>query len=335
MILISITRLLKSAVTENLELKLIAFLIAVLLVFLVTFQEESERFIDVEIVWQPPDSTSALIMTSNPPDTVRVRLRGPTPTVNSLKQGVIPPVNVDLSGMKEGTSVYHFVENNFILPPRCQFLSVTPASAQIRMERIVSRLLPIHVRTFGRLKYGTEMSERPQTNPVKLAAMGAASAMRGLDLLETEDVEIEGLGVGEHVFIVPAVQVEGIRIRNGDEIKVTITVDWIPGDRTFSSVPIHCGNSKQNLTCRPAKVDVTIRGPEVALDKLEKDQIKPDLRLSDEQLSKPNTYAAEINVGGLPGGFRAIEIEPEEILVTVPALPREPAKKLRRSRKKR
>jgi len=335
MILISITRLLKSAVTENLELKLIAFLIAVLLVFLVTFQEESERFIDVEIVWQPPDATSALIMTSNPPDTVRVRLRGPTPTINSLKQGVIPPVNVDLSSMKEGTSIYHFLEGNFVLPPRCQFLSVNPTSAQIRMERIVSRLLPIRVRTFGRLKYGTEMSERPTTNPPKLAAMGAASAMRGLEFLETEDVEIDGLGVGEHVFIVPTVGVEGIRIRNGDEIKVTLAVDWIPGSRSFSSIPLQCGSAKQNLVCKPTKVKISVRGPEVSIDKLDKEQIRPSIHLSEDQLARSDTYRAEVKISGLPGGFQVTDITPQEILVKTPAPAKESQKKPRRRRKKR
>lgn len=335
MILISITRLLKSAVTENLELKLIAFLIAVLLVFLVTFQEESERFIDVEIVWQAPDANSALIMTSKPPDMVRVRLRGPTPTINSLKQGAIPPVNVDLSNMTEGTSIYHFLESSFILPPRCQFLSVTPVSAQIRMERIVSRLLPIRVRTFGRLKSGTEMSDRPQTSPIKLAAMGAASAMRGLEFLETEDVEIDGLGVGEHVFIVPAQQVEGINIRSGDEIKVTLFVNWIQGNRSFTSVPLQCGNKKQNLSCKPNKVKVSVRGPQVALHKFDKDQINLGVYLSDDQLTRPDTYSVEVKVGALPGGFRADEIIPLNINVKVPALAREPVKPLRRPKRKK
>ncbi len=308
---------LKKTVTENLGLKLTAAVIALLLYTLVAFQEkETERILDVELVPPLPDPTAALVLTTEFPDTVRVRLRGPWwSKIKSLEKGDIDPVNLDLSKFKEGTSYFYFTKELFAFDSDLEFVRVTPESVQVKMERLVSRQLPVRVRTYGKLKTGTEFIEEPKVEPTTVSVIGAASVIRGLKNVETEDVDIEGNGVGEHVSFVPAKRIDGVSIRKGNELKVGVRVRWIPGKRMISGLLVQARGTELSVDFKPKQVAVALAGPQVALDKLDPAKILPIVFITDEENNRPGTYQGNVDVLGLPESIKLTSIVPKRVQV--------------------
>ena len=313
------------AVTERIGLKLIAFVITLLLITLVRFQEESERFFDVEVVPVMPEAVSGLIMTSGFPKTVRVRLSGPNSVINALSPADIPPIEVDLRARRAGTSHYYFnadlIEESLkARSKKMQFVRVlrtSPESIQIKMENLVSREVPVKINLEGRTAPGTTLSEVPTADPETATLIGPASAMRGVKSVETDGVLVDGLGVGTHVRTVSATPVDGVSIRGADSLKITVKVRWITGERTLKQLPISLQSEDVNAEFKPKTVDVKISGPKIKLDALEPGQVKPVVAVNLEQIVVPGVVEADVTVSWLPDGLTVSSIDPPSVRVSL------------------
>ncbi len=336
----SVRRFLKQAVTERLGLKLIAFVITVLLLTLVRFPEESERFFDVEVVPLMPEPVSGLVMTSGFPTTVRVRLAGPSSVIDSLSPREIPPIEVDLRSRRIGSSHFYFNDEEFEESMRSRskkmrFIRVIrtiPESVQIRMEQLVSRELPVHVNTAGKLADGTELFGQPKVRPAEVFVVGPASAMRDLKVVETDDVVLEGLGVGEHVQVVSAIPLMGVSVRGGQDLEVSVRVRYIPGERVIKRLPITVTGTSLHWETTPPVVTVTLSGPQIFLENLEKEKLKPTVTIDEEKAAVPAVLNGDVSLSWLPDEVKLTSIEPATVQVQLTHHP--PAGKTKKDEKR-
>lgn len=333
-----IRRMLKQAVTERIGLKLISFSITVLLLTLVRFQEESERFFDVEVVPIMPEPVSGLAMTSGFPKTVRVRLAGPSSVINALSASEIPPIEVDLLGRRAGTSHYYFSDLRFeeslrSRSKKMQFVRVIrtiPESVQIKMEKLVSWDVPVKINFDGKLKEGLEIVEKAGVEPREVVVIGPVSAMRGVRAVETDGVIVDGLDVGKHTQTVAAIPIDGVSIRGGEALKVSFSVRWIPGEQMLKGIPVQAKKGAFEVAFKPKKVDLGLKGPKVLLDTLDVAKIRPVVVLDEEKVVVPSTFKADVTVSWVPGDVRVVFIDPAEVTVTV-----SPVKETKNKRKER
>jgi YbbR domain-containing protein len=308
----SVSEFLRDSVTENLGVKIVALLIALLLTALVRFQQEGERLLDVELVPLLPTPHSRLVMTQGPPDTVRVRVRGPKSRVTALRAGEIPQVEIDLSSLSAGTHYFYLNEDTFELPAGIEFVRATPESFPVKIETLSSRDLPVRVRISGKLKSGTEFAKRPSVEPEFLTALGPASIVRSLSNVATEDVDVEGLEVGTHQRLVPARRIEGIELRDGNDLNVALEVRWIPGRRTIAGLDVGLPE-ELDIVPVPREVSVSLAGPQVLLDSLDSASVKPTVVFPEEELPARFTGTLPLEVGGLPDGVVVTEISPSKV----------------------
>jgi YbbR domain-containing protein len=311
----TIKRFLKQSVTENLQLKLIAAVVSILLYGLVLFQEESEGLIDFDIERIDPSSNSSLVITSEFPDTVRVRLRGPRSIINTLKQEDLRPIKVDLSNRKGGTSYYTFSEEQFNIPPVLKFIRVTPESVQLKMERRITLQPPIRVRTYGNLARGTELQDVPQIEPAVVSAIGTDSSLSGLKSIETEDIDIEGLSVGKHEVMVLPRRIEGVTLTQEEKIKVTMNVQWIMGQRMFSGLPVLAKGTALSAAIKPKEVTITLSGAKILLEKLRPSLVQPFAILEESESGRPGVYRSRVLTIDLPDGINVTSIVPKSVQV--------------------
>ncbi len=311
----TIKRFLKQSVTENLQLKLIAAVVSILLYGLVLFQEESEGLIDYDIERVDPSPSSSLVITSEFPDTVRLRLRGPRSIINSMKQENLRPIKVDLSDRKGGTSYYTFSEDQFNIPPVLKFIRVTPESVQIKMERRITRQLPVRVRTYGNLARGTELKDAPEIEPAVVSAIGTDSSLRGLQSMETEDIDIEGLSVGKHEMMVFPRRIDGVTLKQEEKIKVTMNVQWIMAQRMFSGLPVLAKGTVLSAEIKPKGVTVTLSGPKIELEKLKPSHVQPFAILEESESERPGVYRSKALTIELPDGINVTSIVPKSVRV--------------------
>ena len=325
-ILSTLKRWLKQAVTERIGLKLTAFSITILLLTLVRFQEESERFFDVELVPILPEPVSGLALTSGFPKTVRIRLAGPSSVINALSPAEIPPIEVDLRGRRAGISHYYFSDELFEESLRnrskkMQFVRVVrtiPESIQIKMEKLVSWDVPVKINFDGRLQEGLEIVGSPEVTPSEVVVIGPVSAMRGVRAVETDGVLLDGLGVGGHTQTVAAIPIEGVSIRGGEALTVSFDVRWIPGERQIKDLPIEIQGGDFDVEFKPRKATVGLAGPKIILDGLDISKIRPVIVLDEDKIAVPSVFQTDVTIAWVPDQVRVISIDPSEVKVTVP-----------------
>jgi YbbR domain-containing protein len=317
----NIQRFIKKSLTENLGLKMTALVIAMLLFTLVRFQEESDRLIDVEVVPLEPEEVTGMVLTSELPETVRLRVHGPRSRVEAIKPGDIRPIEIDLRQEKAPrTKHYYLAEESFQIPAGVSFVRVTPESLQIKIERLVSRRLPVRVTTYGKLEKGCEFEENPSVNPRSVAVIGPASAMKGIKYVETEDVDVNGLAVGEHPRIVSIRPIEGVSVRQSDGLNVSVKVRWIPGQRMISGLLVQPQGEGVIATFRPKEVAVALTGPQVALDRLDPSKIKPVVALDVDEIGRIGIYRGDVAVQWLPENVRVTSVTPQTVEVRVTSI---------------
>ena len=100
--------------TSNLGLKASAVGIAILMFSLVHGAEDMERNVYVGVVVRPPADAAEMILVTETPDRVRVRLKGSRARLNAIRQENLPPVDVKLKTRDE--SRYYFEKEMFDLP---------------------------------------------------------------------------------------------------------------------------------------------------------------------------------------------------------------------------
>lgn len=327
-----VKRWLIQAMTERLGLKLIAFVISLLLIVLVRFQEETERYFDVEVVPVMPDPAAKLTMTGGFPRSLRVRLAGPSSVINAMSQGDIPPIEVDLRGRRAGTFHYYFssdvieesLKNRSKKMQFVRMVRTSPESVQIKLESLDSREVPVKINIEGKPVAGTELVEDPIVKPSQATVIGAASAMRGVKSVETDSVIVDGMSVGEHERTVSAIPIDGISIRGAESLRVTVKIRWIMGERLFRDLPVKLQSEEMDADFKPPLVNVTLSGPKIKLDALDAGQIKPVFVVDPEKTQVPSVVTGDVTLSWLPDNVKIASIVPPTVRVSLspPAVPK-------------
>lgn len=324
---VTIKRFLKRAATENLGLKLIALVITLGLFIGVRLQEKVESWVDVEVIVRPPPPASGVVLSSESPDKVRVLLRGRSSLIDSVREGKKPQVVMDLSGQRDaGSTMFYFDREMFDIPSGVELVDTRPEAVLVRTERVVTRKLPVRVRTFGRLKGGTELVDEPVPDPAEVVAYGASSIVRQLNDVQTEEVDIEGLDVGEHKIKVPLRLVEGLDFNHSGDVTVALKVRWTPGQHMLSGLLVQVVGTDQPVELRPAEVAVSLSGPQVALDKVDPAKIVARVTIDEILTTKPGVHPVEVTVEGLPPEVEVSSVAPATVLVKLPGPGAKPKK---------
>jgi len=315
----SVKRLLHSAVTDNMGQKLVALLVALVLVTVVRFQEKAERWVDVEVNVRRPAAGSGVILANEPPDTVRVTLRGRASVLEAIKDGPIDPVIMDLSEVrKAGAFTYYFEPEQFnFAKSAVEILSVSPDSVMMRVERVMTRRVPLRIKLTGTLRQGSQMEAEPEISPTEISVSGPASVVRLLNAMETDAIDIEGLEVGEHSVSVPITRTEGLTVSRKEAL-VRFKVRWTPGQRMFSGLLVKArGEGGADAEIRPAQVAVSLIGPQIALDRLDPALLAPVVDLGEAQPEprREGLVRAVVKVTGLPEDIKVKSVVPETVTV--------------------
>jgi hypothetical protein len=178
----------KSVLTRNAGLKLLALGLSVLLWFSITGQRRqrvSERgyAIPLAVVNVPSD----LVISSPLPDTVDVRLRGPFTAIRLADPSKMEAV-MDLTGSSPGEKVYSLTPDDINAPEDLEVVSIHPSAVPIRIETVVRRRLPISVRFTERAPAGL----RARVDPPTALVIGPRSRLERLESIATDPISLEG-----------------------------------------------------------------------------------------------------------------------------------------------
>ncbi len=130
----------------NLGLKVLSFLIAVLLWFIVLGSRNVEVTKEVALEIQTP---SDLVVVNELPDKVAFRISGPKAFLRNILNRRDNPIRVNLQNAKPGRTTYRFFTDNIQVPLGVKVLFINPAAISVQLEEMKLKEVPVRLVTVG------------------------------------------------------------------------------------------------------------------------------------------------------------------------------------------
>ncbi len=206
---------------DNLGLKVLAVVLAILLWMVVVGEQKVEMVVDVPLSFTIPPN---LFLANNPPDTLQVRLRGPKGLVSSLRAREIRPVTLP-GPLAEGENTIALREEFVQVPRGIQVVDVTPRRVRVVLEPALTRDIEVTPRLEGALPDGFVVRHVSAT-PARVRLVGPASELRRVTRVETLPISLSG----QRATFVAQTRLEpiGQRVHPEGIEAVTVEVEIVP-----------------------------------------------------------------------------------------------------------
>lgn len=173
---------------NNVGLKVLALIFALVLWFFVVGEESSEVGLMVPLGLK--GIPAEMIVTKTPGVDVEVRVAGPGGFLEKLSPSDVT-VALSLGDAKDGRNTYRLAPVNVKVPSGLRVLTVRPSSVDIRLERLVKRMLPVKVKTRGVAAKGFKVKSIT-VEPASVHVLGRKRVMKKIEVISTETFDISG-----------------------------------------------------------------------------------------------------------------------------------------------
>ena len=297
--------------TDNLGLKAGAIGIAILMFSLVHGAEDMERSVYVGVVVQPPSDAQDMILVTEIPDRVRVRLKGSRARLNAIRPENLPPVDVKLKTKEDPR--YYLEKEMFDLPTGVSLMQVVPPSLVFKWVPRAVRELPVEVSLDGKLSPGLEWAGEPEVFPETMDVDGPRDVVNSMRTIRSMEVDVSRLEAG---VVQREVQLVGAPANTTFEAQtalVTLRVQSKMKERVLSPLRVDAEGVVPRAL-RPRAITVRIRGPEAIVDQLNPASVLAIVNLSDAPANK-GALAVPVELRGLPDEVEVVEIAPAMVTV--------------------
>ena len=297
--------------TENLGLKAGAVGIAILMFSLVHGAEDMERNVYVGVVVQQPSDAQDMILVTEIPDRVRVRLKGSRARLNAIRQENLPPVDVTLKTKEEPR--YYFEKEMFDLPTGVSVMQVVPPSLVFKWVPRAVRELPVEVSLGGELPAGLEWAGEPEVFPETMDVDGPRDVVNSMRSIRSMELDVGELEDGVVQREVPLVGAPANTTFEAQVVLVTLRVQPKMIERVLSPLRVDAEGVVPRAL-RPRAITARIRGPEAILDQLNPASVLAIVNVSEVPVKK-GAVAVPVELRGLPDEVEVLELEPAIITV--------------------
>ncbi len=327
---------LKRAFTEHLALKVLSLGLALVLFLIVRADKDAVAFGYVVVHYQ--FDRSGYVLTSKPPRQLRIRVVGPWSKVNRFDDRQLKPLRLKVEGGKKQS--ISFQPEMFKVPRGLRVAAISPPTAEIRVEKLVERKVPVTVRVVGEPAKGYALKGKPEMSPSSVLLRGPKGALErllrsGLALSPLDVTNAEG--PLEQTLEVVTLLPDFTEALTSNRIKVRQDIVAQSGEKALSEVPVEpFGFKETRFTPRldAPEVGVWLKGPLPVLEDLDPKKLSLMLDLGDvgRRGVIPQSVVKEVapkDVKGLPAGVTAHKVVPSRItvrLIRPEPRPRPPAR---------
>jgi YbbR domain-containing protein len=248
--------------------KALALVVAFLMWLFVNAGKRETQILQFPVEFRNTPEHSALV-TRERIDTVSVKLNGPGALLASL-DGRRAPITIDLSTIEAGSDVRLKVRDEMIRVPRgVRILDVEPPRIPIRLEEIRQATIPVRLTRTGEPAEGYKV-DTVKLSPANVIVTGPASTIDAMQVIETEPFELNGVSANVQR---PVGLVRGERVLSltPERVMAQVTVEPVRITREVKRVTVDVRNTDRPFQLRPARVNLTVRGPQRAVQALELD----------------------------------------------------------------
>ncbi|MCC6749569.1 MAG: YbbR-like domain-containing protein [Deltaproteobacteria bacterium] len=295
-----------SLIAENLFLKGVSLVLAVLLFFVVRAEKQSMAQGEVKLALVLPPGK---VLVADVPSVIRVGVVGAAGRLARFRFDELAEVTVDLTSVPGG--YVRITEEALHLPPGIRVSSMTPEGFNVRFAPLAQRELPIEVTLAGQVATGFRVV-RWVARPSRATVSGPQEVVSALGPLQTQPVSVEGADgtvVARTGWLPLPPRVAG---PSPARVEVSVHVAPIMNSVTLSGVPVRvAGGAARRVALSPEVLEVTLEGSPERLATLVREEVVVSVRVSDA------TDGAEVvpRVVGLPEGVRVKELRPSRVKV--------------------
>jgi YbbR domain-containing protein len=270
-----------------------------------------ERSVYVGVVVQPPSDAQDMILVTEIPDRVRVRLKGSRARLNAIRQENLSPVDVKLKTKEEPR--YYLEKEMFDLPTGVSVMQVVPSSLVFKWVPRAVRELPVEVSLDGKLSPGLEWAGEPEVFPETMDVDGPRDVVNSMRTIRSMEVDVSALEAGVVQREVPLVGAPANTTFEAQTALVTLRVQPKMKERVLSPLRVDAEGVVPRAL-RPRAITARIRGPEAIVDQLNPASVLAIVNLSNTPTNK-GALAVPVELRGLPDEVAVIEIAPAMVTV--------------------
>jgi len=293
-------------------LKAVSVAIAVLLWFTVAGEPVVERGLEIPLELEnvPPE----LEISSAPPDTVSVRVRGTSRVVGRLDSSEVAAV-LDLGDEGPGRRLFDMFSDRVEVPPGIEITSVVPATVTLTLERKgVPRMVPVVPDIEGEPAPGLAVGSI-ETDPDSVEVIGPETRLAELREALTGPVSVAGALTDVVTEVTVVVADPTLRLVEPVSARVVVEIVPAPVEKTLHDVPVEIQSDQAHgVSVEPKHVAIGVRGTRAAIAAI----AETDLRASiDLDGLPPGSYRLAVQVESIDGSVVISDIEPSSVQVSL------------------
>lgn len=250
---------------DNLTLKIVAFVLSILLWFLVVGEKRSEVRLTVPLELR--NLPKQLEITEQSTTQVEVAVRGFSSVIKQLSPTEID-VHLDLSAVVEGPNVFSLAPDEIRVPLGVNAIQVNPAQVELFVDITSEKVVAIRPVTRGNPPEGYDVG-KISSDPKTVTITGARRLLNTITQIETEPVSVDEIAQ-ELVKKVKLKLPAGVRV-NEESKMATVTVAVIPRMLelvVFDEIPLRVEGETRSYTLSPPTITAFLSGPEIELKRL-------------------------------------------------------------------
>ena len=254
---------LRDLATENLNLKVLSLLLAILINLVVQRDNVREFAFPVPLALQ--NVRDGWVFVGERPDSVQVRVRGRWSGIRELVAGRAKRLIADLKDYRDGERFVldHRLVQTQLAPAGVEVLSVQPSAIDVQLERVARRQVPVQVSTTGEPLYGFGVGPNGvKVNPRVIEVSGPASQVRKVRNVRAAPIDLTGADSDLRVRS-KLLGIAGAHIKlSVDEVEVAIKLDEREIKRTLPPRAIVVRGCPDGNRCllEPSEARLTVRG---------------------------------------------------------------------------
>ena len=245
---------------RDLGLKVFAIALAVALWLAVAGDPIAERGVRIPLEFE--NLADAVEILGDPPETVEVRLRGPSAVLRRLEAGDVAAV-IDLASERLGERLFDMTDGRIRAPLGVEVTQVIPSTVSLALEVAGSpRLVPVLPVVVGEPAPGFVVGQIV-AEPATVAVVGPRSLLRQVTEAITEPLDVTNAAVPIEETVTVGVAHPNLRLETPRAARVSVEIMRAPVERTLTEVPLRVRNLAEGLsaTITPAEITVTVLGP--------------------------------------------------------------------------
>jgi len=295
---------------RHLGLKVLSIALAGAIWLTVGDQRAVERSMKVPLEYHNLPANLELL--SSPPDTVEVRLRGPSGTIGRLLPGEVVAV-LDLTAARPGTRLFHMLADEVRVPYGVGVAQVNPAAMPLTFEPSAKRAVPVVPVVDGEPAPGYRVG-RILSSPEQVTVVGPTSHVVGISSATTEPVSVANATANVIDRVVVGVANELVRLDQPQNATVSVEIVQVAEDKRLDRVPVAARGLAEgrSVTVEPASVVVVLRGPRAQLAPITAVTAYVDVT----EMAPGRRYSLPVKVDPL-AGVQVAAIEPATVAVRV------------------